>query len=81
MCSSVRVTSKAASINVLEDQGVLMVFSPIMPVPLEGREAFYGWLELAAALGRMRPPPPAVDGSGQVTLLGDGSLISETGQL
>src|ERR1700755_198857 len=62
--------------------------------PDEGREAFYGWLELAggreasyawlelpAALGRMRPPPPAVDGSSQVTLLGDGSLIPETGQL
>jgi hypothetical protein len=28
-------------INVLEEQGVLMVFTPIMPVPLAGREALY----------------------------------------
>jgi hypothetical protein len=33
--------SAIIGINVLEDQGVLMVFSPIMPVPLAGREAFY----------------------------------------
>jgi hypothetical protein len=28
-------------VNVLEKQGVLMVFSPIMRVPMAGREAFY----------------------------------------
>jgi hypothetical protein len=28
-------------INVLADRGVLMVFAPIMPVPVTGREAFY----------------------------------------
>ncbi len=33
--------SATIGINVLEVQGVLMVFSPIMPVPLAGREAFY----------------------------------------
>jgi Tir chaperone protein (CesT) family len=33
--------SATIGINVLEDQGVLMVFSPIMPVPLGGRERFY----------------------------------------
>jgi hypothetical protein len=33
--------SATIGINVLEDQGVLMVFSPIMPVPMSGREAFY----------------------------------------
>ncbi|MEO7329395.1 MAG: YbjN domain-containing protein, partial [Minicystis sp.] len=33
--------SATIGINVLESQGVLMVFSPIMPVPVTGREAFY----------------------------------------
>jgi hypothetical protein len=33
--------SAVIGINVLEQQGVLMVFSPIMRVPLAGREAFY----------------------------------------
>lgn len=33
--------SATIGVNVLEDQGVLMVFSPIMPVPVTGREAFY----------------------------------------
>lgn len=33
--------SAIIGINVLEEQGVLMVFSPIMPVPITGREAFY----------------------------------------
>jgi len=33
--------SATIGVNVLEDQGVLMVFSPIMAVPAEGREAFY----------------------------------------
>jgi hypothetical protein len=33
--------SAIIGINVLEEQGVLMVFSPIMAVPLAGREAFY----------------------------------------
>jgi hypothetical protein len=33
--------SATIGVNVLEDQGVLMVFSPIMPVPATHREAFY----------------------------------------
>ena len=33
--------SAIIGINVLVEQGVLMVFSPIMSVPLAGREAFY----------------------------------------
>jgi hypothetical protein len=33
--------SATIGINVLEEQGVLMVFSPIMRVPVTGREAFY----------------------------------------
>jgi len=33
--------SAVIGINVLEEQGVLMVFSPVMPVPMAGREAFY----------------------------------------
>ena len=33
--------SATIGVNVLEDQGVLMVFSPIMAVPITGREAFY----------------------------------------
>ena len=33
--------SATIGVNVLEDQGVLMVFSPVMPVPITGREAFY----------------------------------------
>lgn len=33
--------SATIGINVLEEQGVLMVFSPIMKVPVTGREAFY----------------------------------------
>ncbi|WP_234023910.1 YbjN domain-containing protein [Sorangium cellulosum] len=33
--------SATIGVNVLEAQGVLMVFSPIMTVPLSGREAFY----------------------------------------
>lgn len=33
--------SATIGVNVLEDQGVLMVFSPIMAVPAEGREGFY----------------------------------------
>ena len=33
--------SATIGINVLAEQGVLMVFAPIMPVPITGREAFY----------------------------------------
>jgi hypothetical protein len=33
--------SAVIGVNVLEEQGVLMVFSPIMPVPLANREVFY----------------------------------------
>jgi hypothetical protein len=33
--------SATIGVNVLEEQGVLMIFSPIMPVPVTGREAFY----------------------------------------
>jgi hypothetical protein len=31
----------AVGINVLERQGVLMIFAPVMDVPVTGREAFY----------------------------------------
>lgn len=33
--------SALIGVNVLEAQGVLMIFSPIMRVPMAGREAFY----------------------------------------
>jgi Tir chaperone protein (CesT) family len=33
--------SATIGVNVLADQGVLMVFSPIMSVPVTGREMFY----------------------------------------
>lgn len=33
--------SATIGVNVLEEQGVLMVFAPIMPIPVTGREAFY----------------------------------------
>ena len=33
--------SATIGVNVLEEQGVLMVFSPVMQVPLAGREAFF----------------------------------------
>ena len=33
--------SATIGVNVLEDQGVLMIFSPIMPIPVTGREAFF----------------------------------------
>lgn len=33
--------SATIGINVLEQQGVLMIFAPVMPIPVTGREAFY----------------------------------------
>src|SRR5436190_24167334 len=33
--------SATIGVNVLEDQGVLMIFSPIMPIPVTGREVFF----------------------------------------
>lgn len=33
--------SVAIGINVLEAQGVLMIFAPVMDVPITGRESFY----------------------------------------
>ena len=36
--------SAVLGINVLEDRGVLMFLSPMMPVPASGREAFYRFL-------------------------------------
>jgi hypothetical protein len=33
--------SATIGVNVLEDQGVLMIFSPVMQVPVTGRESFY----------------------------------------
>jgi hypothetical protein len=33
--------SATIGVNVLEEQGVLMIFAPVMPVPVTGREAFY----------------------------------------
>ena len=54
--------SAVIGINVLEEQGVLMVFSPIMPVPLTNREVFYRrLLELSFVTtsdAAHSPPPP-----------------------
>lgn len=33
--------SALIGINVLEERGVLMIFAPVMPVPVTGREALY----------------------------------------
>jgi hypothetical protein len=33
--------SATIGINVLEERGVLMIFAPVMPVPLTGLQAFY----------------------------------------
>jgi hypothetical protein len=33
--------SATIGVNVLDEQGVLMVFSPVMTIPVTGREAFY----------------------------------------
>ena len=33
--------SATIGINVLDEQGVLMIFAPVMDVPITGREAFY----------------------------------------
>jgi hypothetical protein len=39
--TSLQRGSATIGVNVLEEQGVLMVFSPVMQVLLAGREAFY----------------------------------------
>lgn len=39
--ASLQRGSATIGVNVLEEQGVLMVFSPVMQVPLAGREAFF----------------------------------------
>jgi hypothetical protein len=39
--AKVQTGSATVGINVLERQGVLMLFSPVMDVPATGREAFY----------------------------------------
>jgi len=39
--AQIRRGSATIGVNVLEDQGVLMVFAPIMPIPITGREAFF----------------------------------------
>ncbi len=39
--AQLRRGSAIIGVNVLERQGVLMIFSPVMPVPDSGREAFY----------------------------------------
>lgn len=39
--AEIRSGSATVGINVLERQGVLVLFSPIMDVPATGREAFY----------------------------------------
>jgi hypothetical protein len=39
--AEIRTGSATVGINVLERQGVLMLFSPVMDVPTTGREAFY----------------------------------------
>jgi len=53
---------------------VILELEPDDPVrgtivgPDEGRQAFYGWLELAAALGRVRLPQAAGPELDQATL-------------
>jgi Tir chaperone protein (CesT) family len=39
--ADVRQGSAIVGINVLELQGVLMIFAPVMDVPITGRESFY----------------------------------------
>jgi hypothetical protein len=39
--TQVRKGSASVGVNVLEDHGVLLILSPVMPVPLTGRETFY----------------------------------------
>jgi hypothetical protein len=39
--AEVKAGSATVGINVLERQGVLMLFAPVMDVPATGREAFY----------------------------------------
>ncbi len=39
--ADLRRGSVTIGINVLERQGVLMIFAPVMDVPITGREAFY----------------------------------------
>lgn len=39
--ASLQRGSATIGVNVLEEQGVLMVFSPVMQVPMAGREAFF----------------------------------------
>jgi hypothetical protein len=39
--AEIQCGSATVGINVLERQGVLMLFSPVMDVPSKGREAFY----------------------------------------
>lgn len=49
--------------------------------PDEARESFYGWLELAAALGRVRSPRAGGPMLDQATLLGELPLGPGSGQL
>jgi hypothetical protein len=49
-------------INVLERQGVLMIFAPIMPVPAKGREGFYRKL-LELSFVRTSDAAFAIDGA------------------
>jgi hypothetical protein len=49
--------------------------------PDEGRQAFYGWLELAAALGRVRLPQAAARKLDQAALLREVPVTPEAGQL
>jgi hypothetical protein len=49
--------------------------------PDDEREAFYGWLELAAALGRLRPLRATADERDQTALRGEVSQTPQAGQL
>ena len=65
---------------------VILELEPYGPVrgavvgPDEERRSFYGWLELAAALGCVRPHQASSE-LGQVTLPGELPLSPEAGAL
>ncbi len=62
---------------------VVLELEPAGPVrgtivgPDEERRAFYGWLELAAALEHVRPPQDALPALDQTTLLEELPLSPE----
>lgn len=60
--------SITVGINVLERQGVLMIFAPVMDVPVTGREAFYRTL-LDMSLVATQDAAFAIDGPREKVVL------------